>query len=121
MISVQRGRRRLNQIKYTSQELYHKIIYDMQLYLQRKLVDVQDSIETRILMSRLNIEVRYHTKQAEQSKWNSPEGDVMMLNTDGVVGEFNGFGGVFRNWQGSMELAFIGSSPSKSVIGQELC
>ncbi|KAF9624117.1 hypothetical protein IFM89_008055 [Coptis chinensis] len=106
--------------KYTTQELCNKIVNDMQLYLQRRLVEAEDSIELRVLMSRLNIEVRFESKHATWIKWLNPAEDVIMLNTDGAVGEYNGFGGVFRDWQGNVEMAFTGSSQSKSVIGQEL-
>ncbi|KAF9610717.1 hypothetical protein IFM89_024567 [Coptis chinensis] len=89
-IWAERGRRRMNQMKYTTQELCSKIVNDMQLYLQRRLGEVEDYIELRVLMSRLNIEVSYQSKHITWIKWINPEEDVIMLN-----------------WQGNEEMAFL--------------
>ncbi|KAF9622077.1 hypothetical protein IFM89_029361 [Coptis chinensis] len=120
-IWTERNSRRFDHIQTQAQEVTLNIIRTTRLYLQTKLKEVADTAQTREFLHRIGVTARMKGKVLTNCIWMKPDEDVLKLNSDGSVTNDNtGFGGMLRDSNGEVKLAYTRSNGSHSVLFQEL-
>ncbi|KAF5187699.1 Perakine reductase [Thalictrum thalictroides] len=101
--------------------LAYKILREMKLYLQTIIDNVLDTGVNKSLLERIGLVITYKHKDVVNCSWDKPKQDFFKLNCDGALNlEGVGYGGLIRDKDGHVLLAYLGNSHSKSVIMQEL-
>ncbi|KAF5185168.1 hypothetical protein FRX31_025246 [Thalictrum thalictroides] len=93
----------------------------MKLYLQTEIESVLKIGTNNGLIDRLGLSVPFKKKNVQHYIWEKPDPRWLKLDYDGALNDQGtGYGGLIRNEDGYVLLAYIGCSKTNSVIIQEL-
>ncbi|XP_026383439.1 uncharacterized protein LOC113278933 [Papaver somniferum] len=107
--------------KCTTLQVSLMIVQDIQLKLSAHPRDLNDNSSHRRFMHNWNINCCFTAKVALPCTWIRPEGDVIMVNTDGSKTDLSGGSGVIlRDKNGDVIGCQIGGSSPISVPAHEL-
>lgn len=97
------------------------IIQDVKLKIAAYKIDVDDTSHSRYFFKHWNIPCIFNLRVELRCHWMRPEGDAIMINTDGSLRDgLGGYGSIIRDNPGSCLMAFAGPGMAISLIGIEL-